>query len=91
MLKKISCVAMMAGLLLSPNAALAGGWHGGGGGWHGGGWGGGWHGGPGWHGGGWGWRGGGYYARPYYGWRGGYGGYGGGCWRWWYGRWVWAC
>ena len=21
----------------------------------------------------------------------GWGGYGGGCWRWWYGRWVWAC
>jgi hypothetical protein len=65
-IKKISCMALASGLLFSPNAALAGGWHGG--------WGG-----HGWHGG--------YYARPFV----GYCGYGGACWRWWYGRWVWAC
>jgi hypothetical protein len=37
MLRKITYAALIAGALLAPPEAMAGGWHGGGGGWHGGG------------------------------------------------------
>lgn len=90
MIRKISYAALIAGALVASGPALAGHWghHGGGWGHHGGGWGrhGGWghHGGwawgrRGWHGG-YGWGGVGLYGAP-----------GASCWRWWYGRWVWAC
>lgn len=102
MIKKISCLALLAGALLAPPPALADDWGEHGEGWRGEGWHDGGRRGEGWRGegrhggywggrgawtGGYGWRGGGYYARPY-GWEGGHGG---GCWRWWYGRWIWAC
>lgn len=97
--KKLSCLVVAMGLLLSPGAALAGDWNGDWGEWGGdnGAWGDRhWHGGGRqgriWGGrrawdGGYGWRGHGYYAPPY-GWSGGHGG---ACWRWWYGRWTWVC
>lgn len=78
MLKKTMCLALFAGAIFAPAAAWAGGL-GGASDWYGDGYG--WRGGPG-HG----WRGD--HHRPYGGWNGGHRS---GCWRWWYGRWVWAC
>lgn len=84
MLRKLTFIAALAGVLAFPTASFAHGWghHGG---WHHGGWHhGGWrHGG--WHGPHWGWGGGRYWGGVWY-------PYGSGsCWRPGYTGWVWVC